>query len=239
MRVVETNVWNSLLVDCIDEMIDIAAKESVTATQKLNSVVVMVNGDSDRDLVFRDQQRCQSGYIEGPVGPYPKPELSEDDLANDAYAEERNAMRRANEAYQQAEKQKAAKRTLYERLQSAPELTLKDKAGWLEGLKNNTDAYGAAVYVYAGRWAQLMQAEIAQGKALADIASQTSHDADIEGITGFMYGCAVAILAQCWIHGEELRRWHNKDTQIGTEGDAANESGGVLNPAILNIGGKQ
>jgi hypothetical protein len=132
-----------------------------------------------------------------------------------------------------------AERALCERLQSAPELALKDKAGWLEGLKNNTDPYGAAVYVYAGLWAQLMQAEIAQGKALADIASQTSHDADIEGITGFMYGCAVAILAQCWIHGEELRRWHNKDTQIGAEGDKANESNGVLNPAILNIGGKQ
>lgn len=51
-----------------------------------------------------------------------------------------------------------------------------------------------------------------------------------------MYGCAVSILSQVWIHGEELRRWHNLDSQIGTEGEKANESGGVLNPAVLNIG---
>lgn len=57
-----------------------------------------------------------------------------------------------------------------------------------------------------------------------------------EGITGFMYGCAVSALAHFWAHGEALRRWHNLDTQIGTEGEKANESGGVLNPALLNIG---
>jgi hypothetical protein len=44
------------------------------------------------------------------------------------------------------------------------------------------------------------------------------------------------MLAKCWLHGEALRRWHNKDTQIGTEGDRANERGGVLNPAMLSIG---
>ena len=35
---------------------------------------------------------------------------------------------------------------------------------------------------------------------------------------------------------DRLRRWHNKATQIGTEGDKANETGGVLNPALLTIG---
>ncbi|MDA8315367.1 MAG: hypothetical protein M0010_09365 [Actinomycetota bacterium] len=46
-------------------------------------------------------------------------------------------------------------------------------------------------------------------------------------------GAAVSVLASCWVHGEELRRWHNLDTQIGTEGEKANASGGVLNPALL------
>jgi hypothetical protein len=36
--------------------------------------------------------------------------------------------------------------------------------------------------------------------------------------------------------GEELRRWHNKDVQIGDEGEKANETpGAVLNPALLTI----
>jgi len=48
------------------------------------------------------------------------------------------------------------------------------------------------------------------------------------GITGFMYGCAVNLLSQCWKHGEELRKWHNKE--YGHEGD------GVVNPAVFTIG---
>jgi hypothetical protein len=51
-----------------------------------------------------------------------------------------------------------------------------------------------------------------------------------------MYGCAVQGLAYFWEHGEELRQWHNLDTQIKDEGEQANKSGGVLNPAILTIG---
>ena len=55
--------------------------------------------------------------------------------------------------------------------------------------------------------------------------------------SGFQYGAAVTTLAACWEHGDELRRWHNLKSQIGNEGEKANESGGVLNPAILNIDG--
>lgn len=118
-------------------------------------------------------------------------------------------------------------------------MDFKDKKSWLEGLKNNQDGYGAGIYKYAEDWANLMEETLKGGKELIDIAKSTSHDADTDGITGFMYGAAVGILSQCWKHGEELRVWHNIDTQIGTEGEKANESGGVLNPALLNIGSKE
>jgi hypothetical protein len=110
------------------------------------------------------------------------------------------------------------------------------EAGWQKGLANNEDGYGRAVYRYASEWATRMEAEIAKGKTVAEVAKDASRDADDEGITGFMYGCAVSILAHAWKWGEDLRRWHNLDTQIGAEGEKANASGGVLNPAILNIG---
>lgn len=100
---------------------------------------------------------------------------------------------------------------------------------WNQGLKKNQDSYGAAIYRYAETWAKLMQLELSDGKELKDIADQTSHAADTEGITGFMYGAAVYILASTWIHGEELRKWHNKD--YGHEGE------GVVNPAIITIKG--
>ena len=101
----------------------------------------------------------------------------------------------------------------------------------------NDDPYGKACLIFAERWAELMEEAIAKGEKLELVAKQLSHDADEEGITGFMYGMAVSILSSVWIHGEKLRIWHNLNTQISNEGEKANESGKVLNPALLNIGG--
>jgi len=117
-------------------------------------------------------------------------------------------------------------------------MKIKDEAGWKQGVANNQDPYGAACYRYAEKWADLMEARITGGETVEQCAKATSHEADTEGITGFMYGCAVSILSHCWEHGEALRRWHNIDTQIGTEGEKANASGGVLNPALLSVESK-
>lgn len=114
-------------------------------------------------------------------------------------------------------------------------MELKNASAWQGYVKANDDPYGAECVRYAGAWADHMEAHMAKGEALEAIADQTSHDADTDGITGFMFGAAVSMLAKCWIHGEELRRWHNLRSQIGTEGERANESGGTLNPALLDI----
>lgn len=100
----------------------------------------------------------------------------------------------------------------------------------------NSDPYGGAVVKFGEDWAHLMEARMEKGERIADMAKETSHEADTDGITGYMYGAAVAALAHFWEHGEALRLWHNLDTQLGNEGEKANESGGVLNPALLNIG---
>ena len=114
-------------------------------------------------------------------------------------------------------------------------MKLRNQKDWDEGVENNDDPYGAAVYRYAKNWANLMESEIDNGVVLEKCAKETSHSADTEGITGFMYGCAVSVLANCWEHGEQLRQWHNLDTQIQDEGEKANATGGTLNPALLNI----
>ena len=136
------------------------------------------------------------------------------------------------ESRQRSESRKAA---LQSALAAADPMEFSDAEAWHEFTKNNTDPYGGRVVRYAEEWARLMQARISAGETIQQCADELSSLADDDGITGFMYGCAVATLAKTWKHGEDLRRWHNLDTQIGTEGEA-NESGGVLNPAILNIG---
>jgi hypothetical protein len=100
---------------------------------------------------------------------------------------------------------------------------------------NSNDGYSKGVVDFAEKWATLMEAEIEKGAKIPDIAKATSSEADM-GITGFMYGCAVQALAHFWEYGEELRRWSNLDIQIKDEGEKANESGGVLNPALLSLG---
>jgi len=112
---------------------------------------------------------------------------------------------------------------------------LKDPETWQKYVEINDDDYGSAVLRYAEEWANLMEKQMAAGATLEQIAKQTSHEADTEGITGFMYGCTVSILADVWEHGELLRKWHNLDAQIQKEGEEANKTGGVLNPALLTI----
>lgn len=106
-------------------------------------------------------------------------------------------------------------------------------AAWRE---KNSDSYSTRCFTYAEEWADLMESRLAQGATIADCAKETSHAANTDGITGFMYGMAVSILAKAWQHGEELRRWHNLDTQIRDEGERANAEGSVLNPALIRIG---
>ena len=117
---------------------------------------------------------------------------------------------------------------------------MKIKAGleqeYVKYVENNSeDEYCKGIVDYGALWAKLMEDRLAQGVSIEECADNTSHDADTDGITGFMYGCAVSALAHFWKHGEALRQWHNLKTQIGDEGEKANKSGGVLNPALLTI----
>jgi hypothetical protein len=102
---------------------------------------------------------------------------------------------------------------------------------------NHDDPYSNAVVLYGEAWADLMETRMAAGETLEQCAKDASHKADSEGITAFMYGAAASALAHFWEHGEALRRWHNLATQFGNEGEKANETGGVLNPALVTMEG--
>lgn len=122
-----------------------------------------------------------------------------------------------------------------------------DPARWPGDLDLSSEdggrAYGFTVVLFAERWADEMERLLVETPSLTvgDVAQTAAHHAagtlGSWGPTGFQYGCAVSILADCWIRGDDLRRWHNLDTQISDEGARANESGGVLNPALLQMGG--
>lgn len=117
-------------------------------------------------------------------------------------------------------------------------MPIKDAVGWKKYEDNNQDPYGKACIDVAREVMRKMDEDA------APITSAGTHklicDADkainAGGITGFMAGCVASMVSQVHSRGEEFRRAWNRDNQIGTEGDKANDSNGVLNPAILNIG---
>jgi hypothetical protein len=113
-------------------------------------------------------------------------------------------------------------------------MKVKDQQAYDEWKANQKgDPYGLACFSYAERWASMMEAEMEETPEadFAELAKRLSNKADVEGITGFMYGMAVNVLSKCWVNGELLRRWHNGEYNVSEE----QAKGGVVNPAIINI----
>ena len=102
----------------------------------------------------------------------------------------------------------------------------------------SADGYSNAARKFTEAWADMMEQRLDADPTLTvqDIAQSTSREADTQGITGAMYGWSVGCLAELWVYGEELRRWHNLNLSP-TQGAMANEKPGcVLNPAVVVIG---
>lgn len=105
---------------------------------------------------------------------------------------------------------------------------------WNEWVEKNTDAYGGACITVARKVMELLDAEPSEFDC-HKLICRADDDANTGGITGFMAGCVAQMVSHCHSRGEEFRRQWNVDNQINDEGDKANESGGVLNPALLNV----
>jgi hypothetical protein len=109
---------------------------------------------------------------------------------------------------------------------------------------NSKDGYSKGVVDYAEAWADLMEKAIgaqtisnAIEHTIRSVAKDTSHEADTDGITGYMYGAAVSALSRFWEHGDVLRAWHNRQYVSEEKATEADKTGGVVNPAIVTIGG--
>lgn len=217
-----------------------------------------IDGVIDMSLIKNDGFRGQFQWIRFGAGTRVPAYITTEDPERDA----RNAIA---EEKRRAKKQ-AKREALVSKLEKLPPIfiheALKDEyAAYVK--MNSQDGYSMGVVDFAERWARLLQVEyqalfkrfedeshetveaylerggeaavmfmLGAEQALMDkYADAYSHKADVDGITGFMYGCAVQALAKFWVHGEALRKWHNHEW--GQEG------AGVVNPAVLTIGGAQ
>jgi len=111
---------------------------------------------------------------------------------------------------------------------------IKDQSKWESWVKNNQDSYGGACINVARRVMEILDNEAGDFDCHT-IICRADDETKTGGITGFMAGAVASMVSQCHSRGEEFRRKWNCDNQISNEGDEANEKGGVLNPALLNI----
>lgn len=93
---------------------------------------------------------------------------------------------------------------------------------------NSGESYGRGIISYATIWVQYMEYLTKKyGMKMSEIWDRCSDLANVDGVTGFMYGAAASIISRVWQFGEEFRKCYNSKW---------NYSGaGTVNPAVLTI----
>lgn len=93
-------------------------------------------------------------------------------------------------------------------LKTLPKFAFSDEAKWndLAGKLSGSNWFGEEIVRFAATWANLMEAELARGKAVAAVAEKTAIDAEkkLDGIADNVYGYAMEILSVTWKHGPQL-----------------------------------
>lgn len=208
--------WGDRCVDIIKEVVEIATKTQQTQIYEMNGVDLAIRPNANLEDEIKFFQKCQ-------------------EVNGDRYHYEQQEYQKTDEYKEKVAKQIAKENAIKKEISELTEVfaiaagTETEYAKYVE--INSVNGYSRGVVDYAELWARLMQKELAGGKTIIECADETSHKADTDGITGFMYGAAVSALSKFWKHGEELRKWHNKE--YGHEGD------GVVNPAVLTISTKE
>lgn len=193
-----------LIVEHINKSIKYANDNNCLVQTDCNGVNIILSGKSNIDIIWRDYERCMSGKISGDVGPFPKENLSSEELEHDAEVEKKNKEKR-EKMMEEARKESSSKYdTLQEELKNSKDIEINNKDKYLEFKSLQTDSYSARIMIYAEDWARLMQKSIIDGKLSEDIIDKTSHLADYDGITGFMYSAAKRTLKEFWVYGHIL-----------------------------------
>lgn len=207
--------------------------DNTIAEFDFNDIKCLVNKDTNLEWLERDYLNAHTMDWKQ-VGTECLP------LYEQAVQEELERRNKAREEKQEIESaayraKEDTERKLFEEKVKGIEMEIVDQEGFDKWKDTNSDGYGTAIFQYAEGWAKLMQKEFADRNienpditCMIAHAENCSKGVNFMGITGFMYGAAVAILAQHWKHGEALRKWHNKE--FGAE-----NSDGVVNPAIFTF----
>ena len=119
-------------------------------------------------------------------------------------------------------------------------MPITDVTGWEKCVESNKDPYGKACVDVAREAMRMLDEEEKYSNSLTpkdtfQLICDANTSIKAGGITGFMAGCVASIISNAHSRGEEFRKQWNRSNSIGGEGEEANDSGGVINPALLHI----
>lgn len=112
-------------------------------------------------------------------------------------------------------------------------MPITDNESWDLWVKNNQDPYGKACVDVAREVMSILDKN--ESFDPHQIICDADDNIKAGGITGFMAGCVAQMVSKCHSRGEEFRKAWNGDVGKHT---GQEDSEGVLNPAIINIGVK-
>lgn len=193
--------------NAISEAISLSVIYQRQISFKFNNVIIRVAQDSDKDLIYRDWDRVSSGYIEGPVGPYPNASLTKEEIESDRSIQRSNRIERERQQREWQRQQDEKQAAINAMLENADDIKLLDAEKWEQWVSNNRDPYGKAIIDFARQWARMMQVEIDHGSTVEDAARKTEHDADTFGLSGFGFSAALHILREVWVYGRSLQNY--------------------------------
>lgn len=190
-----------------------------------NGITILVDENTNIDHLLRDYN---TAWITGwkTIGNVCYEEYSESVLEEIKIATEANEKKAEEQQEEWRLKDEKQQKEFSEKVGDS-KISITNGKIWDEYVEKNNDPYGKCCIDYARDWGRLMQYYISKGETIVECADRSSHELGWYGITGFMYGAAVMMLSGCWEHGEELKKWHNREY--------LHEGEGVVNPAVLTI----
>jgi hypothetical protein len=108
----------------------------------------------------------------------------------------------------------------------------------LSGCEEEARELLSDVVEFAISWCELMEAEIGGPFELtvADVARETSQRAlKADEMTGGTYALALSLICPHWIHGEELRTWHNLDISPAHGEEMNAKPNAIIDPSTMFI----
>ena len=164
------------ITDACHEMVALADKHGEAVLMEFNGIkLAAAPGDNPQDTVDAYHAEMQRKSDEWHASP--------------AYAEQQR------QATLAAEQRRA---DLADALAKAPAEPDLDREKWDPWLAKQSDGYSRAVFTYAHLWARIMEGAAVNNTLDIKEAERLSRLADVEGITGAMYGMAVSVLRQTW-----------------------------------------